>query len=111
MCEDTPDPICGKQVHEQIALHLPESICEGKNGLRVVMESQEDRQKKSHKKWHKPSIVVLNIQRRLSDIKQIIKQQFEYLKLEILNCNAMQWFLISNIVDWFYKGAFIFFFN
>lgn len=50
MYEDTPDPICGKQVHEQIALHLPESICEGKNGLRVVMESQEDRQKKSHQK-------------------------------------------------------------
>lgn len=28
MFEDTPDPVYGKQVHEQIALHLPEMSME-----------------------------------------------------------------------------------
>lgn len=40
-------------------------------GPRVLMARQ---------KWHKPSILVLNILRKLNAIKQTIKQQCEYLK-------------------------------
>lgn len=60
----------------------------GNKGLRVVMARQEGRKKRVTKKWHEPSILVLNISRRLSDIKQIIRQQFEYLKFKTLSCKA-----------------------
>jgi len=50
--------------------------------------ARQDRKKRVTKKWHKTSILVLNISRRLNDIKQIIRQQFKYLKFKILHCKA-----------------------
>lgn len=52
------------------------------------MARQEDGKKRVTKKGHKHSILILNISRRLNDIKQVMRQQFKYLKFKIRNCKA-----------------------
>lgn len=84
MYKDIPGPVCGKQVDEQIALHLPEMSMK-KQSHGVVMARQKDRNKRVTKMWQKPSNVVLKISRRLNDTKGTIRQQFEYLNFKILN--------------------------